>query len=35
MPVAVIAVDLLESADVRTRRAGGDLLRAAMDRNIS
>ncbi|HEX2807543.1 MAG TPA: helix-turn-helix domain-containing protein [Kineosporiaceae bacterium] len=35
MPVAVIAVDLLESADVRTRRAGGDLLRTAMDRNIS
>jgi excisionase family DNA binding protein len=35
MPIAVIAVDLLESADVRTRRAGAELLRAAMDRTTS
>ncbi len=31
MPAAVVAVDLAESADVRTRRAGIDLLAAALD----
>ncbi|SHG41937.1 helix-turn-helix domain-containing protein [Geodermatophilus nigrescens] len=30
MPVAVVAVDLAESSDVRTRRAGLDLLTAAL-----
>ncbi|WP_346619236.1 helix-turn-helix domain-containing protein [Blastococcus montanus] len=30
MPVAVVAVDLAESPDVRTRRAGLDLLAAAL-----
>jgi excisionase family DNA binding protein len=30
MPAAVVAVDLAESADVRTRRAGLDLLAAAL-----
>jgi excisionase family DNA binding protein len=30
MPVAVVAVDLAESSDVRTRRAGLDLLAAAL-----
>jgi hypothetical protein len=30
MPAAVVAVDLAESADVRTRRAGLDLLTAAL-----
>jgi hypothetical protein len=30
MPVAVVAVDLAESADVRTRRAGLDLLTSAL-----
>ncbi|MGY1606361.1 excisionase family DNA-binding protein [Geodermatophilus sp. SYSU D00700] len=30
MPAAVVAVDLAESADVRTRRAGLDLLGAAL-----
>jgi excisionase family DNA binding protein len=30
MPTAVVAVDLAESADVRTRRAGLDLLAAAL-----
>jgi hypothetical protein len=31
MPAAVVAVDLAESADVRTRRAGLDLLAGALD----
>jgi len=31
MPAAVVAVDLAESADVRTRRAGLDLLATALD----
>ncbi len=31
MPAAVVAVDLAESADVRTRRAGLDLLTAALN----
>ena len=30
MPAAVVAVDLAESPDVRTRRAGLDLLAAAL-----
>jgi len=30
MPTAVVAVDLAESADVRTRRAGLDLLAGAL-----
>ena len=30
MPAAVVAVDLAESADVRTRRAGLDLLADAL-----
>lgn len=31
MPAAVVAVDLAESSDVRTRRAGLDLLTSALD----
>jgi hypothetical protein len=30
MPAAVVAVDLAESAEVRTRRAGLDMLAAAL-----
>jgi excisionase family DNA binding protein len=35
MPIAVIAVDLMASSDTRTRRAGENLLRAAIEENIS
>jgi excisionase family DNA binding protein len=35
MPIAVTAVDLMASSDARTRRAGENLLRAAIDENIS
>ncbi len=34
MPIAVIAVDLLESAEVRTRRAGRELLETALSENL-
>lgn len=34
MPVGVIAVDLLESTDVRTRRAGRELLVTALSKNL-
>jgi excisionase family DNA binding protein len=34
MPVAVVAIDLLESADVRTRRAGTQLLDRAITENV-
>lgn len=34
MPVGVVAVDLLESTDVRTRRAGRELLVAALSKNL-
>lgn len=35
MPVAVVAVDLLDSADVRTRRAGADLLEQAIAEHVA
>ena len=34
MPVGVVAVDLLESTDVRTRRAGRELLVTALSENM-
>lgn len=34
MPVGVVAIDLLESTDVRTRRAGRELLITALSKNL-